>query len=282
MLWKVQQDFCQQSSSTSPRPPTTTAGTRLEPMTSSPISGPASSPISGLTTSSPISGSVTSGLGISGSTTSGLACGSNSSVSSQYSSSAYSACSPPTSTSFWQVLSDFRFKFRFWSNLTCFDEFLANYFRFRLLLPVPKPVEANSTSLWRVFFVVESLALSSLNMYWSQPWWLISFKNFVLATYDHLANWICSFVFLTNNSVWKQQKHNSKFYLKHNGKFYLSPSKTNKDFLYLQRTTNIFDLETQTLQNTARGEEIKEKYGTCVSRWNLSILHKLFYWYLIK
>ena len=148
MLWKVQQDFCQQSSSTSPRPPTTTAGTRLEPMTSSPISGPASSPISGLTTSSPISG-----LGISGSTTSGLACGSNSSVSSQYSSSAYSACSPPTSTSFWQVLSDFRFKFRFWSNLTCFDEFLANYFRFRLLLlPVPKPVEANSTSLWRVFF----------------------------------------------------------------------------------------------------------------------------------
>jgi len=100
MLWKVQQDFCQQSSSTSPRPPTTTAGTRLEPMTSSPISGPASSPISGLTSSSPMSGSGTSGLGISGSTTSGLACGSNSSVSSQYSSSAYSACSPPTSTSF--------------------------------------------------------------------------------------------------------------------------------------------------------------------------------------
>merc|ERR1719362_496372 len=91
MLWKVQQDFCQQSSSTSPRPPTTTAGTRLEPMTSSPISGPASSPISGLTSSSPMSG-----FGTSGSTTSGLACGSNSSVSSQYSSSAYSACSPPT------------------------------------------------------------------------------------------------------------------------------------------------------------------------------------------
>ena len=180
MLWKVQQDFCQQSSSTSPRPPTTTAGTGLEPMTSSPISGPASSPISGLTTSSPISGLTTSGstsgLGISGSTTSGLACGSNSSVSSQYSSSAYSACSPPTSTSFWQVFSNFRFKFRFWSNLTCFDEFLANfwsnYFWFRLVIPVPEPVEANSTSLWQVFFVVESLALSSLNMYWSQPWWL--------------------------------------------------------------------------------------------------------------
>ena len=64
----------------------------------------------------------------------------------------------------------------------------------------------------------------------------------------------------------KQQKHNSKFYLKDNGKFYLLPSKINKDFLYLQRTTNIFDLETQTLQNTARGEEIKEKYGTYVSR----------------
>ena len=128
MLWKVQQDFCQQSSSTSPRPPTTTAGTRLEPMTSSPISGPASSPISGLTSSSPMSGSGTSGLGISGSTTSGLACGSNSSVSSQYSSSAYSACSPPTSTSFWQVLSNFRFNFRFWSNLTCFDEFFSQLF----------------------------------------------------------------------------------------------------------------------------------------------------------
>ena len=114
------------------------------------------------------------------------------------------------------------------------------------------------------------MALSSLNILCigasRDDFKLISFENLVLATYDHLANWICSFVFLTNNSVWKQQKHNSKFYLKHNSKFYLLPSKTNKDFLYLQRTTNIFDLETQTLQNTARGEEIKEKYGTYVSR----------------
>ena len=135
MLWKVQQDFCQQSSSTSPRPPTTTAGTRLEPMTSSPISGPASSPISG---------SGTSGLGISGSTTSGLACGSNSSVSSQYSSSAYSACSPPTSTSFWRVLSNFRFKIRFWSNSPCFDELFSQ-------LPVQNPVLVQLAMFWRVF-----------------------------------------------------------------------------------------------------------------------------------
>ena len=139
MLWKVQQDFCQQSSSTSPRPSTTTAGTRLEPMTSSPISGPASSPISGLTSSSPMSGSGTSGLGISG-----LACGSNSSVSSQYSSSAYSACSPPTSTSFWRVLSNFRFKIRFWSNSPCFDELFSQ-------LPVQNPVLVQLAMFWRVF-----------------------------------------------------------------------------------------------------------------------------------
>jgi len=71
MLWKVQQDFCQQSSSTSPRPPPVqpSAATGIEPTT---------------TASSPTSGSG--------------ACGSSSSVSSQYSST-YSA-TPPTSTSF--------------------------------------------------------------------------------------------------------------------------------------------------------------------------------------
>lgn len=71
MLWKVQQDFCQQSSSTSPRPPPVqpSAATGIEPATTA--SGP------------------TSGSG---------ACGSSSSVSSQYSST-YSA-TPPTSTSF--------------------------------------------------------------------------------------------------------------------------------------------------------------------------------------
>merc|ERR1711997_803412 len=80
MLWKVQQDFCQQSSSpvqqsmsTSPRqraPIQPSAATRIEPTT------PASVP--------------TSGSG---------ACGSSSSVSSQYSTSTYSA-TPPTSSSF--------------------------------------------------------------------------------------------------------------------------------------------------------------------------------------
>jgi len=73
MLWKVQQDFCQQSSSTSPRPPViqpSSAATGIEPASS--ISGPTS-------------GSV--------------ACGSPISVSSQYSTSTYSA-TPPTSTSF--------------------------------------------------------------------------------------------------------------------------------------------------------------------------------------
>jgi len=80
MLWKVQQDFCQQSSSpvqqsmsTSPRqraPIQPSAATRIEPAT------PTSVPPSG------------SG-----------ACGSSSSVSSQYSTSTYSA-TPPTSTSF--------------------------------------------------------------------------------------------------------------------------------------------------------------------------------------
>jgi len=84
MLWKVQQDFCQQSSSpvqqsmsTSPRqraPIQPSAATRIEPTT------PASVP--------------TSGSG---------ACGSSSSVSSQYSTSTYSA-TPPTSTSFWRVV----------------------------------------------------------------------------------------------------------------------------------------------------------------------------------
>jgi len=73
MLWKVHQDFCQQSTSTSPRPPTSSAA-GLEPMTSSPISG------------------------LNTSVASGVACGSTSSVSSQYSST-YSA-TPPTSTSF--------------------------------------------------------------------------------------------------------------------------------------------------------------------------------------
>jgi len=72
MLWKVQQDFCQQSTSTSPRPPAqpSSAATGIEPATST--SGPTSA----------VSG----------------ACGSSSSVSSQYSST-YSA-TPPTSTSF--------------------------------------------------------------------------------------------------------------------------------------------------------------------------------------
>ena len=205
MLWKVQQDFCQQSSSTSPRPPTTTAGTRLEPMTSSPISGPASSPISGLTSSSPMSGSGTSGLGISGSTTSGLACGSNSSVSSQYSSSAYSACSPPTSTSFWRVLSNFRFKIRFWSQLPV-KLFPVYYFRFRSQWKQTPPrfdefflVFSRYWCLAPSIYYVLEPAVMTLK--------LISFENLVLATYDHLANWICSFVFLTNNSVWKNNKN---------------------------------------------------------------------------
>jgi len=72
MLWKVQQDFCQQSTSTSPRPPLIqpSALTGLEPATS--ISSP------------------TTGSGV---------CGSTSSVSSQYSTSTYSAM-PPTSISF--------------------------------------------------------------------------------------------------------------------------------------------------------------------------------------
>ena len=80
----------------------------------------------------------------------------------------------------------------------------------------------------------------------------------------------------------KTTNHNSKFYLKHNGKFYLPPSKTNKDFLYLQRTTNIFDLETQTLQNTARGEEIKKKIWDLCLKMKFEYSYNLLYWYLIK
>lgn len=65
MLWKVQQDFCQPSSSTSPRP-----------------SAPPP-PSTGIESAPPATG----------------ACGTGSSSSSQYSSS-YSSATPPTSTSF--------------------------------------------------------------------------------------------------------------------------------------------------------------------------------------